>query len=265
MKIIIFCLIALFVFSKLFRFLVTHLPQITYYGILDFIKNIIFSHGAVYNEFGIDMYIGNFGQGKTLSMVKRAYQLKKVFGDDLTIISNIHLKNIDYVPLINFQQLIDLEEESENKGYLVLIDEISTVLSHRNYANFPIELIGLLCQQRKRHIKILCTCQKYFMVDKIFRGITSRVIECGKSWRIGKLTTYDAWDYENATDKRNLHRLFYKYWFITNRFFNMYDTSQMITKDMAKDFISNETAIVRKGLNENRQNINISGKKMKVS
>lgn len=267
MKVTLFVILLLFVFSKLFRFCVTHIHLISYYGVKDFIFNIIFSKGAKYNEYGIDMYIGNFGKGKTLSMVRRAYQLKKVFKDNLIIISNIHLKNIDYIPLVNFQQLIDLEEIEETKGYLVLIDEVSSVLSHRNYANFPIELIGLLCQQRKRHIKILCTSQKFFMVDKIFRAITNRVIDCDKTWRIAKNTVYDSWEYENATNKRDLHRIFYKYWFITDKWYNLYDTTEMITKAKSEDFISNENAIVRKGLNEMKQNVNITSKnkKLKVS
>lgn len=265
MKVLLLVIVVLLLFSKIFRFIITHTPQITYYGIKDTIKNIIFSKGAVYNEFGIDMYIGNFGRGKTLSMVRRAYQLKKVFKDNLVIISNIHLKNIEYIPLINFQQLIDLEETDETKGYLVLIDEVSSVLSHRNYANFPIELIGLLCQQRKRHIKILCTSQKFFMVDKIFRAITNRVIDCNKTWRIAKNTIYDSWEYENATNKRDLHRINNKYWFVYDRFYNMYDTSEMVTKAKSEDFISNETAIVRKGLNEMKNNVKINGKKLKVN
>lgn len=265
MKIIIIAFCLIFILSKLFRFLLFHFHYILYYGIKDTIKDIFFGGGMRFNEYGIDMYIGNFGKGKTLSMVRKAYKLKKIFKDDLTIISNINLKNINYIPLVSFQQLLDLEEDNANKGYLVLIDEVSTVLSHRNYANFPIELLSILCQQRKRHIKILCTSQKYWMVDKIFRGITTRVIDCNKTWRIAKNTIYDSWDYENATDKRNLHRLFYKYWFVTDRFYNMYDTSEMITKAKADDFISNETAILRKGLNEQKQNVTVKGKKLKVS
>ncbi|MBQ9119670.1 MAG: hypothetical protein IJY09_06395 [Lachnospiraceae bacterium] len=133
-------------------------------------------------------------------------------------------------------------------GYVVLLDEISSVLSHRNFSSFPLEMLSMLCQQRKRRIYIMCSAQRFFMVDKIFRGITTRVIICDKVWRFVHNSYFDAWDYENATTTSILQRLGHSWWFCRDKDYAAYDTSEMITRSAAADFISNEEAIVRKGL-----------------
>ena len=237
-------------FTKLFRCIVFNLHNIGIYSIVDLYRYFAEKQYRRFNEYGITMFCGMFGKGKTLSMVRKADDLYRRFGDSLVFYSNFKLNNIPYIPLINFNQIVDLGEEMPEgvQGYVVLIDEISSVLSHRNYANFPLELIGLLCQQRKKHVVIYCTSQRYFMVDKIFRSITNYVVDCSKHWRFEHNVYYDAWDYENAMNSLLVKRVDHLWYFIKDRLYESYDTSEMISKNSAKDFISNEEAIVRKGL-----------------
>ena len=223
---------------------------VTFYSFKDVYDYFKYKKWKNFAEFGIDMYIGMFGHGKTLSMVHKARNLYALYGDSITFISNFELKGIPYIPLVNFNQLVDLGEvQNEGKqGTVVLIDEISSVLSHRNYASFPLELIGLLCQQRKRHVYIMCTAQRFFMVDKIWRSITTNVFDCNKYWRFQHVSVYDAWEYENAMNTDLIRRTCHKWWFVRDIDFLSYDTSQMIDKQKVSDFISNESAIIRKGL-----------------
>ena len=246
-------LIALFVvllISPLARLIVTHLHLIGIYSVVDLVEYIKFKKWLEFDLFGIQMYVGYFGHGKTLCMTHRARKIYDRFGDRVRFISNYKLVDIPYVPLINFNQLIDLGSEEDNKydGTVVLIDEIQSVLSHRNFANFPLELIGILTQQRKRHIVILCSSQRFFMVDKLFRSITDYVIDCNKFWRFQHCELFDAWDYENAMNRDILRRKQNIWWFVKNQDFNCYDTSEMISKSSAEDFLSNDQALVRKGL-----------------
>ena len=210
-----------------------------------------------------------FGKGKTLAMTHKATMLYNRYGNSLRFISNYHLNNIPYIPLVNFKQLVDLGDESDDSGYVgtvVLIDEISTVLSHRNFSNFPIEMLGLLLQQRKRHVYIMSTAQRFFMVDKIWRSITTRAIDCNKIWRFANLKSYDAWDYEQAVNPGILKCKRNEWWFVKDADYNAYDTSEMITRQSAEDFISNEEAIVRKGLDSMQVNSeNIKAKRLKKS
>lgn len=147
MKIIGIAFLVILCMTKLFRCIITNLHNIGIYSILDFVRYFKNREYKKFPCYGIDMYVGMFGHGKTLSMVHRATQLYKQYGNSLIFYSNFKLNNIPYIPLINFNQLVELGEEMVDgiEGYVVLIDEISTVLSHRNYANFPLEMLSFLC------------------------------------------------------------------------------------------------------------------------
>lgn len=136
------------------------------------------------------------------------------------------------------------------KGTVVLIDEIEDLLSHRNYATFPLQMLNVLTQQRKAKIFIMCSAQRFFMVDKLFRGITTHVVDCNKYWRFQHMKFFDAWDYENAMNSQLVKQLTHKWWFVKNSDFESYDTTQMISENMSADFISNEESLARIGLNE---------------
>lgn len=241
--------LCLFLCFKLVRCIILNIHNIVFYSVLDFFRYVKNKSWKRFNYFGIDIFVGMFGKGKTLSLVNRADRLYKKYGDSIKFISNIDLFNIPYIPLVNFNQLVNLSDSDDVvQGYVVVIDEISSVLSHRNYANFPLELLGLLCQQRKCHVYIMCTAQRFFMIDKIFRSIATRVIDCNKIWRFEHCSVYDAWEYENATDTALVRRLLHDWHFVRDYDLNAYDTNQMVTKSMCADFISNEDVAVRKGL-----------------
>lgn len=246
----ILAIIFIFAISKLFRCIVFNLHNIGIYSVKDL---FVYFKEKKWNDFdlyGIDMYIGMFGKGKTLSLVHTASSIYNRYGDSVCFLSNIHLQNIPYIKLVNFEQLVEIGENPPEgvKGFVIIIDEISSVLSHRNYANFPLDLLPVLMQQRKLKMKCLCTAQRYFMVDKIWRSITTNVIDCNKYWRFEHNQYYDAWDYENAMNDKLIKRIYNKWWFVKDKDFNSYDTSQMISKTAASDFISNEESIIRKGL-----------------
>lgn len=251
--IIIIVAVAVVLSLQLTRLILFNLHRIVYYVILDLYHYFRYRKWEEFNCYGIDMYVAMFGKGKTLSMTHRAKEIYRQYGDKVRFFSNYHLNGIPYIPLTNFNQLVDLgsEEDDDEQRYVgtvVLIDEISSVLSHRNFASFPLELLSMLCQQRKRKICILCSAQRFFMVDKIWRGITTNVIICNKIWRLVHNTYFDAWEYENATTASILQRLGHLWWFCQDADYNAYDTSEMITRSAAADFISNEEAIARKGL-----------------
>ena len=209
-------------------------------------------NGGVNLTFTASIYlsIGMFGHGKTLSMTHHAYNIYKRFGDKVRFISNYQLIGIPYIPLTNFNQLIELGEEQNSQyiGTVVLIDEVENVLSHRNFANFPLPLLHTLTQQRKKHVYIMASAQRFFMVDKVFRSITTNVINCNKYWRFQHMEVFDAWDLEQSMNYQQIKRSGNKWWFVRNEDYDSYDTSQMITKDAAENFISNDIVLARRGL-----------------
>lgn len=231
------------------RMLIFNLHYIGIYSVLDLIDYFKNKRWKEFNEYGIRMYVGMFGHGKTLSMVHRASALYCQFGDGLKFISNIKLNGIPYEPLISFEQICNIGEIDDGRvGTVILIDEISSVLSHRNYANFPLEMLNVLMQQRKKKVYIMCTAQRYFMVDKLFRSITTFVVDCNKYWRFQNNKMYDAWELENSTNTAMIKSIFNQWFFVKNSDYCAYDTSEMISKSASADFISNDETIRRKGL-----------------
>lgn len=251
-----------------FRMFICNLHNVGIYSVKDLYFYIKDRKWEDFNLYGIDLFIGMFGSGKTLTMTHRAIQIYNRYGDNVRFISNYHLNNIPYIPLINFKQLVDLGamEDDDKIATVVLIDEISSILSHRNFANFPLELLSMLLQQRKRKIYIMSSAQRFFMCDKIWRGITTRVIDCKKIWRFANLKYYDAWDYEQAINSNILKPQLNKWYFVKDKDYNAYDTFEMISRSSAEDFISNEESIIRKGLESSISNPdNISLRKLNKS
>lgn len=277
----------------LVRCAVFHVKEILFYSVNDIYAYFRSRKWDDFRLFGIDLFVGMFGKGKTLTMTHRVRELYEKYGDRLRIISNYKLNGIPYVPLVNFQQLVNLNvsedppdpyegeddfdyhcrvlrhwfdtytdsEESKIVGTVVCIDEISSVLSHRNYSNFPLELLGLLCQPRKKSVYIMCTSQRFFMVDKLFRSLTTNVYDCRKVWRFQRFSVFDGWSYENATDSSLLRPLSSGCWFVKDADYESYDTSELIDRNKAEDFMSNEDTLVRKGL-ESAKIVNSSAFRM---
>lgn len=252
-------LIVLYCISPLFRLICKNIGYIPYYYVKDLVFNIK-NHKWKEKQFpvGISLYIGMFGSGKTLSMTHRARLIYNAFGGRVRILSNYHLEGVDYIPLINFNQICELENDSDDYvGTLVLIDEIEHLLSHRNFSKFPLAMISVLCQQRKCKVAILASAQRYMMVDKLFRSITTNVVDCKKIWRFVRCTYYDAWEMENAVNFDSVKIQGRVWWFVHDRDFDCYDTMALIRKESADEFISNDEAIKNKGLDLIKQNINV--------
>ncbi len=259
-------IILLILVIPLMRCIVFNLHYICIYTVKDIFMFFYERAWRKYRYYGIDMYIGMFGHGKTLSMTHKARYIYKRFGGSVRFISNYELKGIPYTPLINFNQLLELAEKPDDKyvGTVVLIDEIENVLNNRNFASFPLSLMHSLTQQRKLHMYCMCSAQRFFMVDKLWRSITTNVYDCNKYWRFQRMKLYDAWDYENGMNPQNVRSLGVRWWFVRDRDFRCYDTTALVSKNMAENFISNEESVVRLGLDAQVNELAVSRPSKKI-
>lgn len=235
----------------MFRCFLKNLFYVIGYAFKDLYFYIKEKKWRLFGDYGIHLYIAMFGHGKTLSIAHKCQKLYRQYGNSLLFVSNIKLCGIPYVELKNFNQLLELgDEENADKhvGYVVVIDEVQALLNNRNYQNFPLALLGMLCEQRKRHICIYASCQRFFMVDKLFRSITTYVIDCNKYWRFQHNSYYDAWDYENSMNPQLVKRIKHKWWFVRDIDYNSYDTTQMVSKLNPEDFISNDETLAHLGV-----------------
>lgn len=249
----------LWFFLPAFKVIIKNLPYVIFYFVKDII-NFFNVQGWKPKFYGIDIYVGLFGKGKTLSMVRHCRLIHNIYGDRVRFISNINLVDIPYVPLINFNQICELQNVDDRYDLnVIVIDEIEHVLSHRNFNQFPLSMLAVISQQRKLNVHCVCTSQRFFMTDKIWRSLCTNVIDCNKNWRIQKNTVYDAWEVESKASFDNCKVKSINYWFVKDIDYNSYNTLDMISKSSADDFISNDEMIQRKGIDfmERQTNLNI--------
>lgn len=186
-----------------------------------------------WSGFGLRIYVGMFGTGKSLSAVR--YVRSQAVRYHLNVISNIVLKDIEYTPLVNYQQIIDAPANT-----IVLIDEVSTVFNARSWKDFNINLLFQLLQCRKNRKQLVCTAQRFAHVDKLLRDITAEVVVCRKYWRICLNYAYDGWDYENTPAQFAIKSMWKYCYLATNKLYNAYDTDEIIDNAKKTDFLSND-------------------------
>lgn len=186
-----------------------------------------------WSGFGLRIYVGMFGTGKSLSAVR--YVRSQANKYHLNVISNIVLKDLDYTPLVNYRQIIDAPANT-----IVLIDEVSTVFNARSWKDFNINLLFQILQCRKNRKQLVCTAQRFAHVDKLLRDITAEVVVCRKHWRICFNYAYDGWDYENTPAQFAIKSMWKYCYLATNRLYGAYDTDEIIDNVKKTDFLSND-------------------------
>lgn len=203
-------------FKKLFLFF--------YYVFRDvylYIKN----GGRRFSEFGLTLYCGKQGAGKTTAMVEYLERMRKRYPNCKIFTNFGYVNQTDVIKswddLINWQP--------DDNGVIFAFDEIHAEFSAEDWQNFPPDLLRQVSQQRKQCIKIVGTAQRFNRVVKQLREQTYTVVECftfmGR-WTFTK--AFDADEYnvvlENPDRKNKLHRLWRRNFIQTDDFRNLFDT-----------------------------------------
>lgn len=181
-------------FQKLFQFI--------RWVIID-IRRYIKSGRKGFREFGLTMYCGRQGAGKTISVVEYLERMKLKY-PRAKIFTNFGYTRQDAV-LTGWQTLI--EERSED-GVIFAIDEIHSEFSSNAWKNFPPSLLREISQQRKQKVKIVATAQAFKDVAVQLRRQCFDVVECRTlrgRWTFQRC--FDAEDYNcfvesNATPEK---------------------------------------------------------------
>lgn len=123
---------------------------------------------------GIIVFTGTQGSGKTMSMIKYATDLKAQY-PRAKIVSNTDYKYQDK-ELDRWQVLTDYNNGTD--GVIVIWDEIQNTFNSRLFKDWPIEMTGVVTQNRKNKRIILCTAQQLYMLDKNLRTQMSFEYQC---------------------------------------------------------------------------------------
>lgn len=238
-------------FKKFFLF-----PLYLYYQIYDHLIYKYYRKYKLFDGWGIHLFTGKFGQGKTSMQTIKAYKIAKRY-PQVTIVTNYKLTNFPkhtrILPLNTAQDILNAPKNS-----LILIDEIGTLFNSRDFSSgknsVPKPVFQHLCQVRKRHLMIYATVQRFNLLDKQIRDITATVTDCSATAkhpfsRMLTGLTYDIDEYE----AHQINRMYNMIPIDTTVFIQsdfrrqLYDTSELIQGLLTKEYLSDEEILRNQG------------------
>jgi ATP-dependent Clp protease ATP-binding subunit ClpX len=184
-----------------------------------------------FNEYGLTVFCGRQGEGKSISMIDYLERIKLRY-PNCKVVTNFRYDNGDLL-MDSWQQLVDYRNGED--GVIFAIDEIQNEYDSTKWADFPENLLSEVTMQRKQKVKIVASSQVYGRIVKQLREQCFDVVEC---WTLANRwtfqTCYDAWDYNVCLDnpeKKNKLKKKWKYNFVqTNNIRTLYDTMEKIKK-----------------------------------
>lgn len=202
---------------------------------------LLFINGKQFNLFGVTIFCGRQGSGKTMGIVEELERIRQAFPSAI-ICTNIHYINQD-MPLIDWRQLLEIRNGTD--GVVFVIDEVQNEYDNSKWKDFPEGILSVITQQRKQRIKIYLSSQVYTRVVKQIREQCFDVIEC-KTFlgRWTRLKCYDAEDYNTIVDNPSPEKKFklrkkWKRSFIQSNYIrNLYDSYKVVETMKKAEFIN---------------------------
>lgn len=210
------------------------------------VRSIIDKKGRGVHLYGIYGYYGLPGKGKTMAMCHRLKELRKQYGNQIYIMTNFCYDDEDFV----FTSWKDLLQDFD-KPLVCAWDEVQNEFNSRDFKSFPISLLTLLTQVRKKNgIQILYTSQRWHFVDKNFRSLSFGCYECNTIFGCFTITRlYDPVDYDNLCsnsdyDKRRRIRPKRTDSFLQSEALrNCYDSYKMLESAKSKEYMDRDEAV----------------------
>lgn len=233
-----------------------------YWKIIDTYNYYRFREWTQFTGFGLHIYVGMFGSGKTSSMIKRAYDICNCY-KDVNILTNMKLTNFPpwtkIIFMENYQQIVTCPPNT-----IILLDELSSESNSREWKKdgVPPEVLRHLLQVRKQKKMMFSTAQRFMHVDALYRQITFTVKDC-QCWfgRWNWVYSFDGWEYENKQNAiMPIPILSIDSFIQTNKIRNLYDTNELIEKLKRTEYIPNDEILLSQGT---ATSINIINDEMK--
>ena len=190
-----------------------------------------------FDMYGVYLYCGRVGTGKTISMVRRAARIKKRY-PKVKIYANFHTEVADgYIN--TWRDILDItnyDEDGVNQGVLFLFDEIHLTFSSRSWKDAPANLLEYISLQRHFHKCIFGSSQVYTRVDKVIREQADWIVECktyfGK--RLVRNRTYSQEEYLVNGDLKNSgirkrHHVSNFCYYASDKLRSLYNTDEIVT------------------------------------
>ncbi len=191
----------------------------------------IMKYGMPFNEFGVTMYCGRQGAGKTMALVEYLERMRRKYPKAL-IVTNFGYQNQD-MEFTDWKMFMEVRNGED--GVIFAVDELQNEFSSTQWKNFPENLLSEITQQRKQKIKIAATGQVFTRVAKPLREQTFEVVECATlkgRWTFTKAFLAD--EYNAVIDqpvlKNKTKRLWRKNFVQTDEIRGLYDSYAKIER-----------------------------------
>ena len=194
----------------------------------------------IFDHFGLRMYTGRQGSGKTASLVNQLDRWHEEY-PNLKICTNFDYQYADY-QLESLEDIMNLRNGTD--GLVFAIDELQNEFSSASSKSFDEKLLSTVTMQRKQRICILATSQVFTRVAKPLREQCYEVVEC-KTWS-GRWThakCFDAEDYfkfMDSVDKDKKRRKIWSKWrysFVQSDDFRKHYDTYSVVKRLARNGI----------------------------
>lgn len=208
-----------------------------YRMLCDFIYRVIKKDEIpVFNMYGVYLFCGRVGTGKTISMVNEARRIKKRY-PNVKIMANFYTDVADgYISSwedVYYSENID--DNGVNQGILFLFDEIHLTFDSQSWKNAPANLLEYVSLQRHLHKCIFGSSQVWTRVNKIIREQTDFIVECrcffGK--RLVRNVCYSQEEYQINGDlkdsgMRKRKSIYHYAFFASDKLRALYDTDEIV-------------------------------------
>lgn len=187
----------------------------------------------IFKPFGMTMFTGPQGSGKTIAMTDYVLDLKAKY-PKCKVYANYTIDGMDG-KLKSLNDLLKLRNGED--GIVFVIDEIQNEFSTAASKNFPETLLSTITQQRKQRIHIVASSQVFTRVAKPIREQCYCVVDCRTFWnRWTRVRAYPADEYNSIIDsnaldkKRKIHCVWKKSFIQTDVLRNKYDTYAVVER-----------------------------------
>lgn len=189
-------------------------------------KDIYSRDPKEFREYGLHLFCGEQGSGKTTAAVELIQRWRKRY-PNMKVISNMDLKGEDK-RLTHWKDILNYNNDIY--GTAVVIDEIQSWFSSNESKNFPPEMLAEISQQRKQRKAIIGTAQVFSRVAKPIREqaayiyLPMTLLGC---LTIVRKTKAEWWDNEKQRFKRYCGLYFFVH---TDEIRNAFDTYRKIER-----------------------------------
>lgn len=179
---------------------------------------------------GSRVYKGFQGSGKTLSMVKYAFDIQKQYPECI-IYSNINIKGLNNYHYIENDDILKQALESRNgsRGVLILLDEAHLYFNKKT--GISLDVLTTISQQRKDRKRLVFSSQIWEELDISLRKQVKEIVSCRCFFKCIQFNTISdgeslAWDKLHSCYVAN--KLYTELFKHNDYLYNSYDTYQKI-------------------------------------